>query len=47
MATILVADDESDIREYSRSVLERNGHRVIEASSGTAVLDILKEERPD
>lgn len=47
MATILVADDESDIREYSRSVLERNGHRVIEASSGTAALDALEKETPD
>ncbi len=47
MATILIADDESDIREYSRSVLERNGHRVIEVSSGTAVLDALTKEKPD
>lgn len=47
MATILIADDESDIREYSRSVLERNGHRVIEVSSGTAVLEALTKEKPD
>lgn len=47
MATILVADDESDIRDYSRSVLERNGHRVIEVSSGTAVLEALAKETPD
>lgn len=47
MATILIADDESDIRDYSRSVLERNGHRVIEVSSGTAVLEALTKETPD
>jgi CheY-like chemotaxis protein len=47
LATILIADDESDIREYSRSVLERNGHRVIEVSSGTAVLEALTKEKPD
>lgn len=47
MATILVADDESDIRDYSRSVLERNGHRVVEVSSGTAVLEALAKETPD
>jgi CheY-like chemotaxis protein len=47
LATILVADDESDIRDYSRSVLERNGHRVVEVSSGTAVLEALAKETPD
>ncbi len=47
MATILVADDEPDIREYSRSVLERNGHRVVEVSSGPAVLEALVKEKPD
>jgi CheY-like chemotaxis protein len=47
LATILVADDEPDIREYSRSVLERNGHRVVEVSSGPAVLEALVKEKPD
>jgi CheY-like chemotaxis protein len=47
VATILIADDESDIRDYSRSVLERNGHHVIEASSGTAALEVLLKEKPD
>ncbi|MBL0059619.1 MAG: response regulator [Elusimicrobia bacterium] len=47
MATILIADDESDIREYARSVLERNGHRVLEAASGPAALSVLATEKPD
>ncbi len=47
MATILIADDESDIRDYARSVLERNGHRVLEAASGPAALSALAVEKPD
>ena len=47
MATILIADDEADIRDYSRSVLERNGHRVIEVSTGPDALAALAKEKPD
>ncbi|MBI5367841.1 MAG: response regulator [Planctomycetes bacterium] len=37
-APILVADDESPIREMLREALELDGHRVVEAEDGQAAL---------
>jgi CheY-like chemotaxis protein len=45
--TILVADDEPTIRTLVRTVLERRGHRVLEASSATEIFQVLDTERPD
>jgi CheY-like chemotaxis protein len=45
--TILVADDEATIRMLIRTVLERRGHRILEASSATEIFQILDTERPD
>lgn len=42
-ATILVVDDETSIRLLARRVLERRGHRVIEASDGVAALEALAD----
>jgi DNA-binding response OmpR family regulator/DNA-binding CsgD family transcriptional regulator len=47
MATVLVVDDEEDIREIVRINLERDGHRVLTAASGPECLDLLRTERPD
>ncbi|HOW28763.1 MAG TPA: response regulator [Elusimicrobiota bacterium] len=47
MAKILIADDEADIRDVLRIGLERAGHSVSEASTGSQCLERLKEERPD
>jgi CheY-like chemotaxis protein len=47
MATILVADDESDLRELIRRVLEQNGHQILEAENGPRALDILKQHDVD
>ncbi len=44
--TILVIDDEEDIRESVREILSDEGCRVIEASDGTAVLDLIRKEQP-
>lgn len=44
--TILVVDDEDGIRESVREILSDEGYRVIEASDGTRVLDLIREERP-
>jgi CheY-like chemotaxis protein len=38
MARVLVADDDRDIREAVRAVLEDDGHEVSEASDGAAAL---------
>lgn len=47
MATILVVDDEPDIRELVRLNLELDGHRVITAGNGREALDLLEREIPD
>jgi DNA-binding response OmpR family regulator len=46
-AKILVVDDDGDIRGLVRSLLERSGHRVVEAADGHAGLKALYENPPD
>ncbi len=45
--TILVVDDEEDIRESVKMILEVNGYRVIEAVDGDDCLRKIREEKPD
>jgi len=45
--TVLVVDDEDVIRETVREVLTDEGYRVIEASDGSQVLDLIDQENPD
>jgi len=45
--TILVVDDEPDVREYLRTVLEDAGFNVITAGDGEEALEIIHRERPD
>ena len=45
--TVLVLDDEVSMREYVRSVLEKNGHRVFEAKDGNEGMTIAKANPPD
>ncbi len=48
MATILVVDDDADIRRVLRRLLERAGHQVIEANSAATALEaVLGEDVPD
>jgi CheY-like chemotaxis protein len=47
MKTILIADDEQDVRTIIRMRLERLQYRVLEAASGTLALELTKKERPD
>lgn len=44
LATILVVDDDPDVREYAASVLEQLGYRVMRAVDGEAALDLLERE---
>jgi two-component system, NtrC family, nitrogen regulation response regulator NtrX len=44
LATILVIDDEKNIRRTLRMVLESEGYRVLEADSAEAGLKVLEEE---
>jgi two-component system nitrogen regulation response regulator NtrX len=45
--TVLVVDDEKDIRESLRMVLEYEGYRVREAASGDAALTEARRSSPD
>lgn len=45
VASVLVADDEANIRKLIRGLLEREGHSVIEAKDGAEALE-LAQSRP-
>jgi CheY-like chemotaxis protein/DNA-binding CsgD family transcriptional regulator len=47
MATVLVVDDESDVRELVRLNLSLDGHRVLGAADGDEALDLAGQENPD
>lgn len=43
--TVLVVDDEATVRNLSRSVLERNGYRVLLAVDGAEAVSVFRENR--
>ena len=45
--TILVVDDEPNIREYLRMVLEDAGFNVVVAGDGVEALEIIRKSKPD
>lgn len=45
--TILVVDDEPNVRFLVRVTLERAGYEVVEAGNGVAALERVRESRPD
>ena len=45
--TILVVDDESQIRRVLRATLSSNGYEVLEAKDGPEAIDMVIRERPD
>jgi len=47
VATILVVDDEPDIRQLVQLNLELDGHRVLTAGDGNEALKVLENELPD
>jgi two-component system, sensor histidine kinase len=44
---VALIDDDPDIRELTRTLLERWGYRVVEAATGSQGLEMLVSERPD
>lgn len=46
-ASILIAEDDSDIRGLLRLYLESEGYRVLEAEDGAQALTLVREETPD
>ena len=47
MAKILVVDDDPDFVEFTRIVLEREGHTIVSAAGGGEALDKIAEDTPD
>lgn len=45
--TILIADDEAEIRELLRLYLEKDGYHVLEAADGQSALSLLEQEEFD
>src|SRR5665213_3001207 len=45
--TILVVDDEPQIRRVMRTTLSSNGYVVVEARSGEEALEVIRAERPE
>lgn len=46
-ATVLIADDDPNLRKTARILLETNGYRVIEAENGEVALRRMREDSPD
>jgi UDP-3-O-acyl N-acetylglucosamine deacetylase len=47
MATILVVDDEREIRASVRGILEEEGFTVLEAEDGRQAIDVLRDTTPE
>jgi len=47
MQTILLVDDDTNVRRSVRYVLKNQGYRIIEAPSGSAALETLRREPVD
>ena len=47
MSKILIADDESMIRDLIKLSLEGEGHEIFEADDGVKAVDMAKKEIPD
>ena len=47
MAKILVVDDDPDFVEFTRIVLEREGHTIVSAAGGGEALDKIAGDTPD
>lgn len=47
MPKLLIVDDESDVREFSKSFFQKRNVDVITAASGKEALALLEKEAPD
>jgi DNA-binding response OmpR family regulator len=47
MATVLVVDDDPQIRDLLRLYITRDGHRVVEAADGQQALTAARQREPD
>lgn len=47
MAQILLVEDDNDVRQLIKQLLEKDGHTVLEAANGKTAVDIYYKEQPD
>ncbi len=47
MATILVADDDEQVRSVLSRMLEREGHQVLQAADGFEASDLYRQRHPE
>ncbi|MBI2118158.1 MAG: response regulator [Elusimicrobia bacterium] len=47
MAKVMVVDDENDVVELIKFMLEKDGHQVVTASNGQEALDKVEVTRPE
>jgi two-component system, OmpR family, phosphate regulon response regulator PhoB len=47
MKTILLADDEANLRILVRTTLEDPDYRILEAADGTSALELARQQHPD
>jgi len=47
MKTILLVDDDTNVRRSIRYVLKNQGYRIVEAHTGTAAIEVLRREPVD
>lgn len=47
MKTLLIADDDPDLRLLLQTTLEDPAYRILEASDGESALRLVRQERPD
>lgn len=45
--TVLVVDDEPDVRTFLIAVLKKRGHQTLSAADGREAFEVLQRERPD
>ena len=45
--TVLVVDDDPDVRMFSITVLEENGYTPLEATNGEEGMSLVRQEQPD
>ncbi len=47
MKTVLIVDDDIEVRKMMKIILHKEGYKTLEAENGSVALDLAKEKKPD